>query len=76
MLQGKILVEEKLATLANREPFAKIFLTNIHRYTENVFGIYALTVAYSPNFSSPLAFTCMVHQNFPCQIFPCTVVKY
>ena len=26
--------------------------------------MYALTVAYSPNFSSPIAFTCMVHQNF------------
>ena len=26
---------------------------------------YALTVAYLPNFSSPIAFTCMVHQNFP-----------
>ena len=26
---------------------------------------YALTVAYSPNFSSPIAFTCMVRQNFP-----------
>ena len=26
---------------------------------------HALTVAYSPNFSSPIAFTCMVCQNFP-----------
>ena len=30
---------------------------------------YALTVAYSTNFSSPIAFTCMVCQNFPNQIF-------
>ena len=38
---------------------------------------YALTVAYSPHFSSPLAFTCMVHQNFPLpNIFLCTVVWY
>ena len=26
---------------------------------------YALTVAYLPIFSSPTAFTFMVHQNFP-----------
>ena len=31
---------------------------------------YALTVGYLPNFSSPVAFTCMIRQNFPCQIFP------
>ena len=45
------LVGEKLANLANCELFAKIFLANIHRYME-----YALTVAYSPNFSVPIAF--------------------
>ena len=46
----KILAGEKLA---NRELFAKIFPANIYRYTTNVFGIYvyALTLAYSPNFS-------------------------
>ena len=26
---------------------------------------YALSVAYSPNFSLPIAFTCMVRQTFP-----------
>ena len=26
--------------------------------------------ALSPNFSLPIAFTCMVHQNFTCEIFP------
>ena len=31
---------------------------------------YALTVAYSPKFSSPIASTYIVHQKFPCQIFP------
>ena len=30
----------KFVNLANRELFTKNFLTNIHRYTENVFGIY------------------------------------
>ena len=38
-VHGKILVGEKLATLANRELFTKPIPTNIHRYTENVFGI-------------------------------------
>ena len=35
-VHGKILAVEKLA---NCELFAKIFITNIHRYTENVFDI-------------------------------------
>ena len=47
--QSKSLVGKKLTNLANRERFAKIFLANIHRYTENV---YALAVAYSSNFAS------------------------
>ena len=64
-IHGKILVREKLVNLANYELFTKIFLTSIHRYTEKMYLAYALTVAYSPNFSSPIAFTCMVHQNFP-----------
>ena len=28
-----------MANLANHEPFAKLFPTNIHRYTKNVFGV-------------------------------------
>ena len=39
-IHGKILAGEKLANLANREPFTKILLANIHRYTENVYAIY------------------------------------
>ena len=35
---GKFWWGETFANLANRELFAKIFLTNIHIYTENVFG--------------------------------------
>ena len=31
---------------------------------------YVLTLAYLPNFSSPIAFTHMVSQNFPRQILP------
>ena len=33
------LARGKLANLANRKLFAKIFLAIIHSYTENVFGI-------------------------------------
>ena len=36
---GKFWRGKKLRNLANHELFAKTFLTNIHRYTENVFGI-------------------------------------
>ena len=57
---------EKLANLGNRELFAKIFLANIHRYTENVYDI----CTDCSLFTKPIAFTCMVHQNLPCQIFP------
>ena len=36
---------------------------------------YALTVAYLPNFSLPIAFTCMVHQKFSItKIFLCTIL--
>ena len=48
---GRILLGE---ILANHEPFTKTFPDNIHIY-----------VAYPPYFSSPMAFTCIVHQNFP-----------
>ena len=40
---------ETLVNLADRELFPKIFLTNIHRYMENIYSIYALTVAYFPH---------------------------
>ena len=53
----------------NRELFTKIFLANIHRYTENVFSI-CTDCSLFTKFSSPIAFTCMVRQNFPHQIFP------
>ena len=65
----KILVGEKLTNLANREPFTKIFLSNIHRYTETYMA-YALTVAYSP-----IAFTYLYGSPkfSPAKYFLCTV---
>ena len=43
--------------------------------TPKMYLEYALTVTYSPNFSSPIAYTCIVHQTSPAKIFPCTVIK-
>ena len=55
-----------MANLENHEPFAKIFLADTWKiYMANV-----LTVAFLPNFSLPIVFTCVVCQNFPYQIFP------
>ena len=59
-MHGKILVVEKSTNLVNREPSANIFLTD----TWKAYMAYTLTVAYLPNFSLPIAFTCMVHQTF------------
>ena len=67
-IHKKILVGKKLANMVNRELFAKLFLL---QYSKKMYLAHTLTVvAYSPSFSSPTAFTCMVHQNFPCQNFP------
>ena len=61
----------KLANLAN---LPKCFFTDITD-TPKMYLAYGLTVAYLSNFSSPIAFICMVHQNFspPNNYFPCTV---
>ena len=61
---GNIWQRKKLANLANHELFAKVFLA-IFTNTLKMYIPYALTVAYLPNFSSPIAFTYKVHQNFP-----------
>ena len=64
----KYLAVEKMANLANRELFAKIFLGNIHTYTENIFGICTdcSLFAYLPTFPcQQLLPVAMVCQNFP-----------
>ena len=40
------------------------FSSPIFTGTLKMYLAYALTVAYLPNFSLPIAFTCMAHQNF------------
>ena len=71
-IHGKFWWWKILANLANHELITNFFLTNIHRYTENVFGTYMhwLKLTYSPNFFLPIAFTCMICQNYPYQNFP------
>ena len=44
----------------------QIFLANIPK----MHFAYALTLAYSPNFSSPIAFTCIIRQISPIKYFP------
>ena len=60
----------KIGELGKLWAIRQIFLANIHRYTKNVFSICTDCSLFAPNFSSPIAFTCMVHQNFPHQNFP------
>ena len=66
------LVGKKMVNLVNREP---CFCQNFPCHYSKIHGkciamAYAPTVTYSTNFSLPIAFTCMVCQNFPRQIFP------
>ena len=60
LLDRKILVGENLGKLW---VISQNFLTNIHRYTENVFGL-CTDCSSLAKFLSPVAFTFMVHQNF------------
>ena len=72
---GKIFAGEKLPNLENHELFCQNFPCQIFTDTPKMYLAYALTVAYSLNFSSPIAFTCVVNQKFPpTKIFPCTVL--
>ena len=66
-IHGKILAGEKLANLANIELFT---IANRYRYTENVFGV-STDCSLFAKVSSPIAFTCMVRQNFPSPNISC-----
>ena len=55
---------EKLANLANCELLACQY-SQIHRKCIRHMQCYALIVAYLPKFSLPIAFICIIHQNFP-----------
>ena len=47
------------------------FSSPIFTDTPKMYLAYKLTVAYSPNFSLPIAFTCVVcpAKNFPCVVY-------
>ena len=60
---GKFWQEQKLVKLANHEQFAKFSLPIFTDITK-MYLTYILTLAYSPNSSLPIAFTCMIRQNF------------
>ena len=62
-VRRKILMGENLMNLVNCQLFAK-FSSPIFTDTLKMYLTYALTVAYWPDFSLPIAFTCMVRQNF------------
>ena len=65
---------EKLLNLANCEPFTKIFLINIHRYTKNAFGICTDCNLFATLFH-PNSFYLYGSPNVSnTKIFPCTVV--
>ena len=73
MVYRKYLAGKRLVNLVNCQLFAKIFLTNSHRYTDNVFGIctdcslfakFFLALLPVPKFSHVryIANTCSLHQ--------------
>ena len=68
---GKILVN-----LANRELFTKIFLTNIHKYTENVFGICTVCSLFANFFLVNSFYLCGSSKFSPTKYFSCTVFVY
>ena len=65
-VHGKILVGWRIWWIMS---YLLKFSSPIFTDTPKMYLAYAPTVAYSPNFSLPIAFTCMVWQNFPRQIF-------
>ena len=73
-VHGKILVGEKLTNLGNREPFAKIFLTNIHRYAENVYGICTDCRLFAKFFLTNSFYLYGSPKFSPAKYFPCTVL--
>ena len=61
--------------LANKELFTKIFLANIHRYTENVFGLCTDCSLFAKFFLTDSFFLPVwPTKNFACHIFPMYVL--
>ena len=64
---------KKLAKLTNCELFAKIFLANIHRYTENVFGMCTDCSLFAKFSLANTFYLYDLPEFYPVKIFPCTV---
>ena len=58
--------------LANCEPFAKFF-ANIHRYTENVYGICTDCCLFANFFLANSFYLNDSPEFFPAKYFPCTI---
>ena len=56
---------EKISEIWQIMSYFPKFSLPIFTYTVKMYLAYALTLASSPKFSLPIAFTCMVRQNFP-----------
>ena len=71
--------KEKLANSANCELLAKIFFTNIHRYTENVFDIILCTdCSLFTKFFLANSFFFYLYgspKSSPTKIYPCMVAR-
>ena len=62
--------------LGNREPFAKIFLANIHRYMKNVYGICTDCCLFTKFFlANSYLLPAWFAKIFPTKYFPCTVLE-
>ena len=72
-VHGKFLAGEKLVNLANCELFTKIFLANVHRYTENVFGIYTNCSLSAKFFLTNSFYLYSLPKVSPTKCFPCMV---
>ena len=55
----------KIGKLGESSAIRQDFPRQIFTDTPKMYLAYTLTVAYLPKFSSPIAFTSMVRQNFP-----------
>ena len=60
--------------LASRDLF-EIFLANIHRYTENVFGIYTDCSLFAKFFLTNSFYLYGLPKVFPAKYFPCMVLQ-
>ena len=69
IVRGKFLEGENFGEFGKWHTIHQIFLANIYKYS----GITDRLPADLPKFSSSIASSVMIHQNFPFKFFPCLV---